>query len=101
MTVAKPTGTALELDAEARSAMPPNPLVLASELTQNYRDFYVSNYAVSNRGIDRERRTLLEAGEQLAATTLIEPVPGFVSSDLSLAQAPGSSRPWAGLCGGD
>lgn len=89
MTVAKPTGTALELDAEARSAMPPNPLVLASELTQNYRDFYVSNYAVSNRGIDRERRTLLEAGEQLAATTLIEPVPGFVSSDLSLAQALG------------
>jgi ATP-dependent helicase YprA (DUF1998 family) len=87
MTLADSIDADIAVGREPRSVTPPNPLVLADELTHNYRDFYVSNYAVSNRGVDRERRALLEAGEQLASATLIEPVPGFVSSELSLTDA--------------
>lgn len=64
-----------------------NPLLLGDELADAYRRFYDSSYSLTNPGIRDERRALLDSGEQLASRTLIEPVPAYRTSGLTVAQA--------------
>ena len=66
---------------------PANPLLLAEDLAGIYRRFYDSVYAITNEGVAAERRHLLAQGAQLDAHTLIEPVPAYASSELTLAAA--------------
>ena len=68
-------------------SLPTNPMVLGHELLEVYRRFYRSAYAVANPGIADERSELLAAGAQLAAETLIEPIPSYRSSGLRVADA--------------
>ena len=67
--------------------LPANPTVLGDELREVYRRFYNSAYAVANPGIAAERADLLASGAQLAAETLIEPIPSYRSSGLTVADA--------------
>lgn len=64
-----------------------NPILLSEDLRGIYRRFYDSVYAITNPGVAAERRALLEAGAQLDAHTLIEPVPPYASSRLTVEQA--------------
>ena len=66
---------------------PANPLLLAEDLAGIYRRFYDSVYAITNEGVAAERRHLLAQGAQLDAHTLIEPVPAYASSELTLGAA--------------
>ena len=63
-----------------------NPILLAEDLRAIYRRFYDSVYAITNPGVAAERRALLEAGAQLDAHTLIEPVPPYESSSQTVAE---------------
>ena len=71
----------------AAAPAPTNPIALSDDLRAIYRRFYDSVYSITNPGVADERRALLEAGAQLDAVTLIEPVPGYASSGRTLAQA--------------
>jgi hypothetical protein len=64
-----------------------NPILLSEDLRGIYRRFYDSVYAITNPGVAAERRALLQAGAQLDAHTLIEPVPPYKSSGLTVQQA--------------
>ena len=85
--------------APAPSPLSANPLLLGDQLTGAYRTFYDSAYSIANPGLREERRALLDAGEQLASRTLIEPVPPYLSSGLTVAQAADALRLPAQLAG--
>ncbi len=56
----------------------PNPLVLADQMAGIYESFVRTSYAIAADGLAAERAAGLR--EQLAAETLIEPVPSYESS---------------------
>src|SRR4051812_23545488 len=63
----------------------PNPLVLADQMHGIYERFVRTGYALADDHLAREREAGLRA--QLAAETLIEPVPGYRSSGRYAADA--------------
>jgi Lhr-like helicase len=63
----------------------PNPLVLADQMAGIYERFVRTSYAVAAEGLAAERAAGLRG--QLAAETLIEPVPSYRSSGLAAAEA--------------
>lgn len=63
----------------------PNPLVLADQMHGIYERFVRTSYALADDALARERAAGLRG--QLAAETLIEPVPSYRSSGLTAAQA--------------
>src|SRR3954465_14264144 len=67
--------------------LPPSPIGLGDRLALTYRRFYDSAYSLSDEGLREERRAMLDAGEHLAIRTLIEPVPGYISSGMTIEQA--------------
>lgn len=73
-----------------RVPLPPSPVGLGDRMAATYRRFYDSAYSLSDPGLREERRSMLDAGEHLAIRTLIEPIPGYVSSDMTMEQAAAS-----------
>lgn len=63
----------------------PNPLVLADQMAGIYERFVRTSYALAADGLAAERGAGLR--DQLAAETLIEPVPSYQSSGLHAAGA--------------
>ena len=63
----------------------PNPLVLADQMAGIYEGFVRTSYALAAEGLASERAAGLRG--QLAAETLIEPVPSYRSSGLDAAGA--------------
>lgn len=68
-----------------RLILPPNGLLLGEDLTSTYERFYRSAYAIANPKVAAERARLLS--RHLRAETLIEPVPGYRSSGLTVLDA--------------
>lgn len=66
-------------------ALPPNGLLLGEDLTSTYERFYRSAYAIANPRVAAERASLLS--RHLRAETLLEPVPGYLSSGLTPSAA--------------
>src|ERR1700722_8380969 len=62
-----------------------NPLRLHRELERQYRRFYDSAYAFADEMLEKERSSLLEKSG-LSADLILEPVPGFKGSGLTLPQ---------------
>ena len=67
------------------TGLPPNGLLLGEDLTATYERFYRSAYAIANPKVAAERAALL--ARHLRAETLIEPVPGYRSSGLTVLDA--------------
>jgi Lhr-like helicase len=67
--------------------LPPNANVLGDKLIEIYRRFYNSAYAIAHPKIAAERAELLVRQGGLAAETMIETVPGYVSSGRTTGQA--------------
>ncbi len=63
----------------------PNPLVLANQMADIYERFVRTSYALAAEGLASERAAGLRA--QLAAKTLIEPMPGYESSGMDASEA--------------
>ena len=63
----------------------PNPLLLADQMAGIYERFVRTSYAIAAEGLAAERAAGLRG--QLAAETLIEPVPSYRSSGLDAAAA--------------
>ena len=76
-----------DLAAPPALPLPPSPVGLGERLAAVYRRFYDSAYSLSEPGLRDERRRMLDAGEHLAIRTLLEPVPGYASSGLTVEQA--------------
>lgn len=64
-----------------------DPLAIAVSLEQTYRRFYDSAYALADRRVAAERRALLGEAARLAGEPLLEPVPPYRSSGLTVAEA--------------
>ena len=62
-----------------------NPLVLRRYLEEAYRRYYASECAAADDAVAREQVRLLQEG-QLSADVILEPVPGFSSSEETLSQ---------------
>jgi len=62
-----------------------NPLVLRRYLEDAYRRYYASECAAADDAVAREQVSLLHEG-QLSADVILEPVPGFSSSEETLSQ---------------
>lgn len=62
------------------------PVLLGQRLARQYRRFYDSAFGLANPGLAAERRTMLDVGEHLAVRTLIEPLPGFQSSEQDVSE---------------
>ncbi len=85
----------MTIEAVSRQSPPPDeldripmsPVALGDRLTAAYRRFYDSSYALADHSLTEERRAMLDAGEHLAMRTLIEPVPGYRSSGLTIEEA--------------
>jgi Lhr-like helicase len=63
----------------------PNPLILAEQMAGIYEQFVRTSYALAADGLAAERAAGLRG--QLAAETLIEPIPGYASSGLDARAA--------------
>jgi DEAD/DEAH box helicase len=68
-----------------RNPAAPNPLVLADQMAGIYERFVRTSYALAAEGLAAERAVGLRG--QLAAETLIEPVPSYESSGLDASAA--------------
>ena len=62
-----------------------NPLVLRRYLEDAYRRYYASECAAADDAVAREQVSLLHEG-QLSGDVILEPVPGFSSSEETLSQ---------------
>src|ERR671937_783222 len=64
-----------------------NPLALGAMLDATYRHFYDSAYAIADPDLADERRALMQGEARMSGECLLEPVPPYRSSGLTIAQA--------------